>query len=67
METDAPEDLLEDMDNDPTIGFQFTFEGDTYKIISLENSINPKTGKKQTYSGLSHPDNLLEKLIDYYG
>lgn len=67
IEIDAPEDLLDLLDADPTKGFEFTFEGDTYKGISVENSINPKTNKKQTYKLLNHPDNNLSKLINYYG
>lgn len=67
VETDAPDDLLDLLDANPIQGFQFTFEGTTYKGIAIENSVNLKTNKKQTYTFLSHPDNDLTKLIDYYG
>jgi hypothetical protein len=66
-ETDAPTDLLDNLDDNPIVGFKFTFENEVYKIISLENGINLKTLKKQTYLGLSHPGNNLAKLEAYYG
>jgi hypothetical protein len=66
-EVNAPEDLNDELDDNPLQIFQFTFEGNTYKGISLENSVNPKRNKKQTFSMLSVPDNDLTPLIDYYG
>lgn len=67
VDTDAPEDLLSLLDANPIQGFTWTFEGTTYTGISIENSVNPKTNKRQTYTLLSHPDNDLTKLIKYHG
>ena len=67
VEADSLDDLLDNLDSTPEAVFQFTFEGRTYKGISVENSVNPKTYKKQTFTLLSHPDNDLTPLIDYYG
>lgn len=66
-EFDSLDDLLDDMETFPTSSFEWEFEGQTYKGILLENSVNPKTYKKQTMQFLSHPDNDLTKLIQYYG
>ena len=63
VETDAPDGLIDD---NPDV-FDFEFEGISYTGISMENSINLGTNKKQTYQMLSVPENQLEKLIDYYG
>lgn len=66
-EFDSLDDLLDNMEAAPISSFEFTFEGQTYKGILIENSVNPKTYKKQTMQFLSHPDNGLTKLIQYYG
>lgn len=67
VEVDSLDDLLNQLDETPTRGMQFTFDGQTYKGIQIETSINPGTLKKQTFQLLSHPDNDLSPLIDYYG
>jgi len=67
MDVNIPENMLDHQDLYPGSNFEFIFEGETYKGILLENNINPKTNKKQTFQLLSHPDNNLNKLIDYYG
>ena len=67
IDVDVPDDLLDQLDQNPAAGLQFTFEGNVYKGVSLENSINPKTDKAQTFTILSHPDNDLTKLVSYYG
>lgn len=67
VETDAPEDLQDDLEETPGAVMQFSFEGDTYKILPMEIGNNPKTNKKQTYTGLSVPENDEKKLVDYYG
>jgi hypothetical protein len=67
VETDAPLDLLEALDSNPLQIFQFTVNGDVYKIIPMENGINPKTNKKQTYTGWPTADTDLTKLESYYG
>lgn len=66
-EFDSLDDLLDSMETFPISSFEWEFEGETYKGILLENSVNPKTYKKQTMQFLSHPDNDLTKLIEYYG
>ena len=67
IEVASLDSLLDDLDEIPTRCMEFTFEGDTYKIIPLENSVNPGTLKKQTFIGYSHPDNDLSKFISYHG
>jgi hypothetical protein len=67
VETDAPVDLLDDIDSDPLLIYQFSCDAGTFRFISLENSVNPSANKKQTYTGWSTADNDLSKLIEYYG
>jgi len=67
VEVDTQDDLLDELDSNPTASFEFEFEGVTYKGIALENSLNPKVNKKQVYQLLSHPENNLSNFIDYYG
>lgn len=67
VEVSSLNDLLDDLDEIPTRCMQFTFEGETYKGIPVENSVNPGTLKKQTFTLLSHPDNDLSNLISYFG
>lgn len=67
VEAQAPADLLDRLDANPLAVIQFTFEGQTYRGLIDEVGINPKTGKQQTYTLLSFPDNDLTKFIDYYG
>lgn len=67
VEVDSLDDLLDQLDESPIRAMQFTFEGETYLGIPIESSINPGTLKKQTFQLLSHPDNDLSNLIDYYG
>lgn len=67
IEVSSLPDLLDDLDEIPTRCMQFTFEGETYKGIPIENSVNPGTLKKQTFTLLSHPDNDLSNLIEHYG
>jgi hypothetical protein len=67
IETDAPVDLLEALDSNPLQIFQFTLNGDVFKMIPLENGINPQTNKKQTYTGWATADTNLEILIKYFG
>lgn len=67
VEAASLDTLLDDLDEIPTRCFDFTFEGVTYVGIPLENSVNPGTLKKQTIQLLSHPDNDLTNLIDFYG
>lgn len=67
VETGGSEDLLDSLDDNPIMGFDFDFEGNNYICISMENSINPGSNKKQTFQLLSHPDNDLTKLKNYFG
>lgn len=46
---------------------KFDFDGYTYYGLSIQNSINPKTNKIQTYTMWSFPENNLLPLIKYYG
>lgn len=52
---------------DPLDVLQFSFNGDIYKGISFENSINPKTLALQTYQVWATADTNLLPLIKYNG
>jgi hypothetical protein len=67
FETDAPEDMNDDLDINPDACFDFTIDGVPYIIVPMDVGINPKTNKKQSFTGLSVPENDLTKLIEYYG
>jgi hypothetical protein len=62
-----PDSMLDDLDINPTSIFQLTFDGNTYKGISLKNSINRKRNKVQTFELWPTADTDLEPLIEYYG
>jgi hypothetical protein len=63
-EVETIDDLL---DLDPSRAFVFSFDGQDYEGLSMENGINPDTRKKQTFQILSSPNNDLTKLIEYFG
>jgi hypothetical protein len=67
IEIPAPNDLIDQLDAIPGRCFEFEFNGDTYKGISLKNSISPSSLEAQTYDLLSLSTNDLTKLIEYYG
>ncbi len=67
IETDAPEDMQDDLESNPDMCFEYTHEGQTYILIPLEIGINPKTNKKQTFTGFSASENDLTKMEEYYG
>ena len=66
-EVTAPETLQDLLEADPGRGYKFTHEGYEYSLIPLEIGSNPVRRRRQTYQGLSHPDNDLTRLINYYG
>jgi hypothetical protein len=67
IETDAPVDILDLLDADPLLIMEATCEGRIIRGLPQEVSINPRTGKIQTYKLLATADMDFEPFIDYYG
>jgi hypothetical protein len=65
VELPAPENLLDDMDANPAIGYSVPIEGDTFTGILLKNSVSPSSNKAQTYELLLDSENDITKFIEH--
>ena len=59
----VPKDIIEIMETDPTRAFSFVWDGDTYKIYTVDIGIQPADNAEQEVTGLLLPENDLTKLI----